>query len=275
MKILTIAGLTVAVLVLTVVTQVGGIVLLLCLPVRILINKKTKRKAVQRLAHMLCFVILYVVVVFGIVPIIAKPAGRVPLPVFETYHVQPANVLTCILARNYVRPEMKTAVVNVAKAMNSKYPGSVVNYLDANFPFYNGFPLILHLSHNDGKKLDLSFYYKTKDQKETNLVPSFIGYGVCEGPLPGEEDKASFCKSKGFWQYGLLENVMSQKKKTSFIFDEQRTRSLITELASQQEIGKLFIEPHLKVRMKLTSPRIRYHGCQAVRHDDHLHIQLK
>jgi hypothetical protein len=275
MKILKIAGLTLAVVILTVVTQVGGIVFLLSLPFRILINKKTNRKAIQRLAHVLCFIMLYLIVVFLIVPIIAKPAGRIPLPMFETNHVQPVNVLTCILARNYVRPEMHAVVINVAKEMNSKYPGSVVNYLDANFPFYTGFPLFPHLSHNDGKKLDLSFYYRTKNQKQTNDVPSFIGYGVCEGPLPGEEDKPSFCKNKGYWQYGLLEHIISQKASSDFIFDAQRTRSLITELVSRQEIGKLFIEPHLKARMKLTDPKIRYHGCQAVRHDDHVHIQLK
>jgi hypothetical protein len=92
---------------------------------------------------------------------------------------------------------MKTAVVNVAKAMNSKYPGSVVNYLDANFPFYNGFPLIPHLSHNDGKKLDLSFYYKTKDQKETNLVPSFIGYVCVRVLFLVKKTNHHFVKAKG------------------------------------------------------------------------------
>ena len=30
-----------------------------------------------------------------------------------------------------------------------------------------------------------------------------------------------------------------------------------------------------KTRLLLTSDKIRFHGCQAVRHDDHIHVQLK
>ncbi|MFT5619364.1 MAG: hypothetical protein ACI85I_002607, partial [Arenicella sp.] len=39
--------------------------------------------------------------------------------------------------------------------------------------------------------------------------------------------------------------------------------------------GKVFIEPHLKTRLGLENySKIRFHGCQAVRHDDHIHVQL-
>ncbi len=34
-------------------------------------------------------------------------------------------------------------------------------------------------------------------------------------------------------------------------------------------------KPHLKTRLKLSSAKIRFHGCQAVRHDDHIHVQLR
>ncbi len=227
------------------------------------------------MAQVSTFIVLYLISAFTIIPMLAKTFGRVPLPVFETHHVRPTNVLTCLLLRNYVRPEMLEIIYDVANKMSERYPGTTVNYLEANFPFYNGFPLFPHLSHNDGKKLDISFYYKTKDQLETNGVPSFIGYGVCEGPLPGEEDKPSFCRDKGYWQYGALEEIVSQKNKPAFIFDGERTRTLITQLTAHNKIGKLFIEPHLKARMKLNNTKIRYHGCQAVRHDDHIHVQLK
>ena len=40
-------------------------------------------------------------------------------------------------------------------------------------------------------------------------------------------------------------------------------------------IKKIFIEPHLKTRWGLKNyQKIRYHGCHAVRHDDHIHVQL-
>ena len=33
--------------------------------------------------------------------------------------------------------------------------------------------------------------------------------------------------------------------------------------------------PHLKARLGLNSNKVRFHGCHAVRHDDHFHVQLK
>jgi hypothetical protein len=54
-----------------------------------------------------------------------------------------------------------------------------------------------------------------------------------------------------------------------------RTKALVNMFVSEYEIGKIFIEPHLKTRLKLTSDKIRFHGCQAVRHDDHIHVQLR
>lgn len=50
---------------------------------------------------------------------------------------------------------------------------------------------------------------------------------------------------------------------------------LVAAFARRRAIGKLFLEPHLKSRWRLGAyDKIRFHGCKAVRHDDHLHIQL-
>ena len=175
-----------------------------------------------------------------------------------------------------MRPELKQAAQKVANQMNEKFPGTTVNYLDANFPFLDRFPLIPHLSHNDGKKLDLAFFYEdSQTGNDTNKAPSWIGYGVCEDPLPGEENTAKFCGQQGYWQYSFLTAVVPQSNKGDFTFDAQRTRALVNLLASSEEIGKIFIEPHLKQRLGLKSDKIRFHGCQAVRHDDHIHMQLK
>ena len=209
-------------------------------------------------------------------PLIAKPLGRVPLPLTETSHLQPLNILTCILNRNYVREELKQTAFEVAKQMNEKFPGTTVNYLEANFPFINKFPLVPHLSHNDGKKLDLSFCYRdSKTNETTNDCPSFIGYGICEEPRPNEKNTADDCADKGNWQYSFLSNVISQDSKQDFAFDNDKTKELVSLFVKQSSIGKIFIEPHLKTRLYLTSDKIRFHGCHAVRHDDHIHIQLK
>lgn len=160
--------------------------------------------------------------------------------------------------------------------MNEKYPGTTINYLDAGFPFLNGFPLIPHLSHNDGKKLDIAFCYSnSKTGAQTNEVPSFIGYGISEEPITGEVNTAEECDIKGFWQYSFMKKIIPQGNKLNFTFDSKRTKDLVLLFAENAEVGKIFIEPHLKVRLNLNSDKIRFHGCRAVRHDDHIHIQLK
>jgi hypothetical protein len=261
---------------LTVLTQVGGLVFILSAFTHKLTDKWTSNNYLKRAYRFISFLIFYCLTTFLIVPVIAKPLGRVPLPLIETNHLQPLNIWTCFLNRNYVRPELKQTTFEVALQMNDKFPGTTVNYLDANFPFINKFPLVPHLSHNDGKKIDLSFcYLDSKTSKQTNECPSFIGYGICEEPRSDEKNTAEFCTEKGYWQYGFLTKVISQDSKKDFTFDSYKTRELVNIFAQQQTIGKIFIEPHLKKRLNLTSEKIRFHGCQAVRHDDHIHVQLK
>jgi hypothetical protein len=261
---------------LTVLTQVGGLVFLLSILTYKLTDKWTSNKYLQATYRLTSFLILYCLTTFLIVPLIAKPLGRVPLPLTETSHLQPLNIWTCFLNRNYVRPELKQIAFEVAKQMNDKFPGTTINYLDANFPFINEFPLIPHRSHNDGKKLDLSFCYRNaKTGEPTNECPSFIGYGICEEPRPNEINWPESCEKEGHWQYSFMSKVISQDNKQDFTFDSDRTRSLVYLFATQPNIGIIFIEPHLKTRLKLTSDKIRFHGCQAVRHDDHVHVELK
>lgn len=260
---------------LTVLTQIGGLVYLFSFVTHKVINKRIVNKYCQWLSKITSFLILYSLTTFVLVPLIARPFGRVPLPIFKTNNLQPQNILTCFLNRNYVRPTLRETVFSVANQMIENYPNTTLNYLDANFPFLNRFPLFPHLSHNDGKKLDISFcYINTKTGQQTNKCPSFIGYGICEEPRPVEKNTSDFCESNGYWQYSLLRKVIPQGNKNNFMFDISRTKDLVNLFASQKAIDKIFIEPHLKIRLKLTTEKIRFHGCQAVRHDDHIHIQL-
>jgi hypothetical protein len=261
---------------LTVLTQVGGLVYLVSILTCKWTDKWTSKNYLKATYRLTSFLTLYFLTTFLIVPAIAKPLGRVPLPLTETNHLQPLNMLTCFLNRNYVTPDLYKTALDIAGQMNNNFPGTTVNYLDANFPFVDKFPLIPHLSHNDGKKIDLSFCYRdTKTGETTNECPSFIGYGICEEPLPNEKNTADFCTDKGYWQYSFMTKIISQDNKQDFTFDSDKTRELVNLFATQPTIGKIFIEPHLKTRLNLTSDKIRFHGCQAVRHDDHIHIQLK
>jgi energy-coupling factor transporter transmembrane protein EcfT len=262
--------------VLTVITQVGGLVFLISLFIAVVIDRRITTRWARITANVFSFTILYLFFTFVIVPMAAKPLGRVPLPIFERRNLKPANLWTCLLNRNYVRPELSDVAYSVADRLTEKYPGTTINYLDANFPFIDNFPLFPHLSHSDGKKLDLSFQYNDGyTGLITTDVPSFIGYGICEEPSVGEENKPEYCDKKGYWQYSLLRNMVSRKDKNKFVFDNERTRELVNGFASHEILGKIFIEPHLKTRLRLTSAKIRFHGCQAVRHDDHIHVQLK
>lgn len=261
---------------LTILTQVGGVIYLLSLLTHKFIDRKAGRNISRLGLKFVSFLLLYLLATFLIVPALARLFGRVALPVTESGHLQPLNFITCLLNRHYVRPELKEATLAAAKQVNAQYPGTVINYLDANFPFINNFPLIPHLSHHDGKKLDLAFLYI--DQKSglpSDEAPSIIGYGVNEEPAANEVDMASQCTLKGNWQYSFMSKIIPQGKKADFVFDATRTKALVNLFVLETEIGKIFIEPHLKTRLKLTSNKIRFHGCQAVRHDDHIHVQLR
>jgi len=163
-----------------------------------------------------------------------------------------------------------------SEKMDSKYPGSSINYLDANFPFFDGFPLLPHLSHNDGKKIDFAFYYKHINTGESNnKSPSFLGYGAFENPGRNEVNYPERCRKDGYIMYNLLEFIEPIIQNEKYVLDVDRTRELVTLLTEDPMISKIFIEPHLKVRWKLEGySKIRFQGCHSVRHDDHIHAQI-
>ena len=60
-----------------------------------------------------------------------------------------------------------------------------------------------------------------------------------------------------------------------FEFAATTTKQMILLFTKEKSIEKMFIEPHPQTRLGLESEtKISLHGCQAVRHDDHLHIQI-
>ena len=259
--------------ILTLLTQIGGIVYVFSILTHKLTDKLTNKILSKLCFRFASFFLIYCFATFIIVPRVAKYFGRVPLPMIQTNNIQPLNSLTFFLNRNYVKPELMQAAFSVAKQMNKKFPGTTLNYLDANFPFWDKFPLFPHLSHSDGKKLDFSFCYRdARTKEETNRCPSFIGYGICEEPLPNESNTTEYCKDN--WQYSLMSKIMPQGNKKNYLLDRDKTKELVQLFADESNIRTIFIEPHLKVRLKLRSDKIRFHGCQAVRHDDHFHIQI-
>ncbi len=251
----------------TVVTQIGGIIYLLSI---FLVKKSPERK---RLKQMGIFTSLYLLATFLIVPYVAPLFGREKIR--ETTFVQAHSFFYKLANRNYVRPQLNKAIGNIAAEFGQKNGPIRLVYLDASFPFWDRFPLLPHLSHNDGKKIDVTLIYEDSDGQPSNKKPSVSGYGVYEGPTPREYDQNAVCKQKGNWQYDFPKYLTLGTINKDLVFSEKGTRELALLILKQRVVGKMFIEPHLKKRLKLTSRKVRFHGCGAVRHDDHIHFQLR
>ncbi len=262
--------------ILTIFTQIGGLIYLINFSTHKIIDKKIGNKWIARLYKLTSFLVLYCFATFIIVPLLAKPFGRVQLPIMASRNLQPYNFMSGFFNRNYVKPELRNIVFEVADEMNKKYPGTIIKYLDANFPFINGFILFPHQSHNDGQKLDLAYCYDdTRKGQPTNEVPvSFMGYGICQEPNSLEYSSTEECEGKGYILYSMLMKVMPKGDKANFSLNEQKTKELVSLFATRSDIHEIFIEPYLKTRLKLDYEKIHFQGCISVRHDDHFHIQL-
>ena len=252
------------VLFLTVLTQIGGLILLLGLLIARTFGWHSFWK------KLLLSSILYLIISLAIIPQIAPIFGRES--VIHTELITPATWLTVLLNRNYVRPSVNKLLLKTAKKIEPK--GIKILYLDANFPFWNGFPLLPHLSHNDGKKLDLALIYENKNGEIVPIKKSRTGYGVYVSPRQGEVDQTQKCKKAGYVQYDYSKYFSLGGVNRASVFSEKGTKILVDALLENSEIQKIFIEPHLRSRLGLTDRRIRFHGCRAVRHDDHIHLQI-
>lgn len=244
---------------LTALTQVGGIIwiitLLLCKV------RKWKKRYV--------FTLLYLVSNLLVVPPLAKHFGREQLPVLND-NLKPKNIFYPLLFRNYVTPKLKNLLIISSKELIKDNIN--ITYLDANFPFFNGFPLLPHRSHNDGKKIDICFNYKTKEGKITGKKPALSGYGIY---VQEKNYSTNSCIEKGYWQYDFTK-YLTFGVINNLDFDATSTKKIIRTFLAHSETQKIFIEPYLKEQLGLSNySKIRFHGCKAVRHDDHIHLQIK
>ena len=242
---------------LTIITQVGGLIWLLSIYLSYRLRKKKR----------LVFPVVYLIFNLVLVPLIAKPFGREALPLFAK-NLKPRNWAYPLLFRNYVTPDLKSVLQNTSAS-----GGIQITYLDANFPFMTGFPLLPHLSHNDGKKIDIAFMYIDKEGHATNKKPSVSGYGAYAHS--DDNYTAPSCKEQGYWQYDFPK-YLTLGTIHNLSLDEKNTRTLITNFLKDHRVQKIFIEPHLKTRLGFSdNDRVRFHGCRAVRHDDHIHVQIQ
>ncbi|WP_298780184.1 hypothetical protein [uncultured Polaribacter sp.] len=100
------------------------------------------------------------------------------------------------------------------------------------------------------------------------------GYGIFEDPKNNEINQIENCKKRGYWQYDFTKYMTLRTLNNDLKISEKGTKKLILCILKNKKVSKIFIEPHLKNRMKLNHPKIRFHSCRAVRHDDHIHFQI-
>ena len=205
-------------------------------------------------------------IAFALAAIVIAPSfGRVPISCISdgTYKVQ--SPLYCALNRQYVTPELKRALDDFAGKLNSEFPDTTTLILDANFPFIDGFPLLPHLSHSDGRKVDLAFYYQDQNQYLPERTRSPIGYFAFEDGPSNCPDNVVTLR----WDLDWLQWLWPE-----YGVEPKRMRFALELLAADKRIGKVLIEPHLMESLGVDAGKIRFQGCRAARHDDHIHVQL-
>lgn len=253
----------IAIIFLTLLTQVGGLAWLLAL-----LSRFVGRFWVLFIA----FYLTLSVAAHYIAPIY----GRTALPCIDAGPTQIAvlNPLYCALNRQYVVPEVKDHADQLAAHMHEVFPGTRTRALDAGFPFLDGFPLLPHLSHDDGQKIDLAFYYTdAAGEYQLGRARSFIGYWAFEKPRAADPQPCAETTGIGLrWDMEWLQPYLRD-----WPLDEARTGEALRWLtANPTGTGyRLFIEPHLARRLAVSGDTVGFQGCKAARHDDHIHLQFQ
>lgn len=217
-------------------------------------------------------------------PLVARLAGRVPLPLVATAEVPlgPRSLVYPLLLRSYVRPAVRDALVDAAREVAAAHPGAVVRYLDAGFPL-PGLPLLPHLSHGDGRKVDVALLFE-RDGAPVDGTPSPLGYwGFAVPPGP---DGARLAADRDAACAGALAEVpvlgptrlrwdlpWLQPAWPALALDVDRTGALVRALSADERVTRMLLEPTLHAAVG--APKVRANPCAVARHDDHLHVEVR
>lgn len=213
----------------------------------------------------LAFPVLYAAV-FCAVQVLAPLTGRVPLPCFGD-QLRMQSPLYCVTLRNFVTPELAEVAHDVAQDMDQMFPGTTTLALDGGFPFLDDFPLLPHLSHDDGRKLDLALFYQDEGGAFLNgKTRSWIGYWGFESLTNDPCHKGGLSLR---WGMAWLQPLWPDRA-----IEPKRTAALIRSVAKHGKVRKVLFEPDLVRRLQVAHAKVRFQGCRAARHDDHVHLQI-
>lgn len=193
-------------------------------------------------------------------------AGLERLPCGASSPVQPAHAGYCGSGHNYVTAEGRAALLDAAARVTRAYPGARVLYMDASWA-QGTRPMPPHFSHGDGREADLALFYRRADGGPLPHPPTASGYSAFEPPRR-EAERA--CRGVA-GPHAAPDPPASR----GWRLDEARTAALIRALSADPRVRRIFIEPHLKERLGLgRDPKVRFAGCRAARHDDHIHVDF-
>lgn len=199
-----------------------------------------------------------------------NPAGLVTLPCDGSTPLEPTRPRYCRYNRHFVTPAVRDALISAARTMADRYPGDVLRFMDASGPDGRK-PFPPHISHGDGRQIDLGLYYTDREGRPLRTFPDTSaqgGYWPAEPPGPGETPACPQGRS------GRAEKPDPPADR-AWRLDEVRTKALLETLIADSRVRRVLIEPHLERRLGLWGhPKLRFAGCQAARHDDHLHVDF-
>ena len=157
--------------------------------------------------------------------------------------------------------------------MDDRHPGTLTLALDAGFPFVEGFPLLPHLSHDDGKKVDLALYYVGAEDGgyRRGALRSPIGYWAFEEPSARERQPCRDAAGALRWDQDWFQPFT----RDDLILDGRRLRTALDWLARDARARRVLLEPHLADRLGANRTFVRFQGCAAARHDDHFHVETR
>jgi hypothetical protein len=267
---------------LTALSQVGGLILLLWWLLYQFFKKRFKNAWVRGGVNVGGFAVFYLFCMFIIVPPLARIQDRVPLPMSKSGALVPVSYWTAIFGRNYIMSKGRAKLETIAEAFIKKHPELKVKYMDCNYPFNFigsdatheeiGFPILEglfpHITH-DGTKADIALVYNDKNGQSSNLTPTAFGYGSSVDPLPTETCTPCACENSGYWQYSFMYRNLPR---TEYPLNIKVSADLI-RIFDRHLTDKIFLEKHLQQRFNLHGNYAQA-GCHSVRHDDHFHVTL-
>jgi hypothetical protein len=252
------------VVVLTLLTQIGGLAYLVALLATRRWHRGDRPRWLRAVSLTAATLLIYAIASWAM-PLLATHFDRVPVRCGATTKV------ACLLNRAYLRTAAMSVVNELDRDMAGRFPHSHVTILEGSFPLFDGFPLPPHLSHHDGRKVDLAYFYRDASGQPIALgSPSPVGYFHFQQPRPGDREPCAGRFTPLRWNFTWL-----QPKEPAWVLDEERTRAMILWLKARPEVTRIFIEPHLADRLGVGGGKVRFQGCQAARHDDHLHVEIR